>query len=265
MRRVLLTVFLLPFLLASWVSPHDPRRQYREHPGQPPRCGSPCFALGTDEFGRDVLSRVLHGGRLSLLAGLGASLLAVAIGGLLGGVAGYFGGWVDALAARPMDLLLALPWLYLLLAARAALPLALPSETALFLVMALLAVAGSAAPFRLSRQTVRAARGADAVRAAEGLGASPWYLLRAHLWPAALPALRTQWLALFPAFVLAEVSLSFLGLGIGDPAVSWGATLASLRKYEVLTSQWWMLSPAVVLAAFLGLLPAPRLGWRDSS
>lgn len=265
MRLALLLAFLLPFALAPWFSPHDPLRQYRDHAAEPPGCGSPCFPLGTDDFGRDVLSRLLHGGRMSLLAGLGASLAAVAIGGLLGVVAGYFGGVVDLLLAWPMDLLLALPWLYLLLAARAALPLSLPAETAVLLLMAMLALTGAGAPFRLSRQTVRAARAGDPVRAAAGLGASSWHLLRTHLWPAALPALRAQWLTLFPAFVLAEVSLSFLGLGAGDPAVSWGSILAPLRQYEVLTEQWWMLTPAAGLAIFLALLPAPRLGWRDTA
>lgn len=264
-RAAAAAAFLLFFLLADWLSPHDPRFQYRNHAALAPHCGKPCFLLGTDELGRDVLSRLLHGGRLSLLAGFGAALLASTLGGFLGVAAGYFGGWIDAILSRPVDLLLALPWLYLLLAARAALPLSLPAELALVLLLSLLALAGAAAPFRLSRQVIRAARNSDAVHAALGLGASHWYLLRAHLWPAARPALMAQWLTLFPAFVLAEVSLSFLGLGVGDPAVSWGTILASLRQYSVLTTQWWMFSPAIALALFLAILPAPRLGWRDPS
>ena len=254
--------FALPFLLAGWLSPHDPRRQYREYAGRPPHCGSPCFALGTDEFGRDVLSRLLHGGRVSLAVGLGASFVAAALGGLLGAVAGYSGGWPDRLLCLPMHLLLGLPWIYLLLALRAALPLSLPPEGALVPVMLVLAVAGCAAPFRICRQTVRGALAAEAVAVSLGLGASRWYVLRRHLWPAALPALQAQWLTLFPGFVVAEVSLSFLGLGIGDPGVSWGSLLASLRQYPVLVSHWWMFSPALALAMLLSLLPAPRLGWR---
>ena len=262
-RPMLAALFLLPFLGAPWISPHDPLTQYRDHAGSPPGCGDPCFLLGSDEFGRDVLSRLLHGGRLSLIAGLTASLVALTLGGLLGGLAGYFGNWLDSLLSPPMDLLFALPWLYLLLAARAALPLSLPSATALLVLMSLIGLAGAAAPFRLCRHVVRSARQSGPVSAAAGLGASDWYLLRAHLWPAALPALGTQALSLFPAFVLAEVSLSFLGLGAGDPAVSWGSILASLRQYPVLTSQWWMFSPALALALLLALLPAPRLGWKE--
>jgi peptide/nickel transport system permease protein len=263
-RSVVSVVFLSLFLLAPWIAPYDPLHQYRDQAGHPPSCGQPCFLLGSDELGRDVLSRLLHGGRLSLFVGLCASALAVCVGGLLGGIAGYFGGWTDQLLSRPVDLLLSLPWLYLLLALRAALPLSLPAETALLLLMLLLALAGAATPFRLSRQVIRAARDGEPVKAARGLGATHWYLLRAHLWPAAVPALRAQALTLFPSFVLAEVSLSFLGLGPGDPAVSWGGILASLRQYSVLTSLWWMFSPAVALAVFLLILPAPRLGWRDT-
>jgi peptide/nickel transport system permease protein len=263
-RAALALIFLLPYLFADMLSPHDPLRQFRDHAAQPPSCaGELCFPLGTDEFGRDILSRLLHGGRLSLTAGLGASLLAVTLGGLLGCIAGSFGGWIDALLSRPADLLLSLPWLYLLLAARAALPLAMPTEFVLLLLMLLLGLAGAATPFRISRQTVASAKRSGPVKAALGLGASRWHILRAHLLPAARPPLVSCWLTLFPAFVLAEVSLSFLGLGVGDPAVSWGSILASLRQYPVLMSQWWIFSPAVALALFLAILPSGgRLDWR---
>jgi peptide/nickel transport system permease protein len=266
MIRVWLALcFLMPYLLAEWLSPYDPLHQFREHAALPPAscAGVQCFPLGTDEFGRDVFSRLLHGGRLSLLAGLGASLLAIVVGGVLGCTAGYFGGWVDTMLARPVDLLLSLPWLYLLLAARAALPLALPTEFVLLLMMLLLGLAGAATPFRISRQSVAAAKLGAPVQAALGLGATRWYILRAHLLPAARPPLVSCWFTLFPAFVLAEVSLSFLGLGVGDPAVSWGSILASLRQYPVLMSQWWIFSPAVALAVFLAILPSgARLDWR---
>jgi peptide/nickel transport system permease protein len=179
----------------------------------------------------------------------------------LGCIAGYFGGWIDALLSRPVDLLLALPWLYLLLAARAALPLAMPTEAVLLAMMLLLGLAGAATPFRTSRQTVASARHSGPVKAALGLGASRWYILRCHLLPAAGQPLVSCWLTLFPAFVLAEVSLSFLGLGVGDPAISWGSILASLRHYPVLMSQWWIFSPAVALALFLTILPT-RPDWR---
>lgn len=261
-RLLLVLVFLLPYVFAEWASPHDPLQQFRDHASLAPSCvEGNCFLLGTDEFGRDVLSRLLHGGRLSLLSGLGASALAIAVGGLLGCVAGYWGGWVDAVLSRPVDLLLALPWLYLLLAARAALPLAMPTEAVLLWMMLLLGLAGAATPYRISRQTVASARLSGAVQAALGLGASRWYLLRAHLLPAAGRPLMSCGLTLFPAFVLAEVSLSFLGLGVGDPAISWGSILASLRHYPVLMSQWWIFSPAVALALFLAILPT-RLDWR---
>lgn len=257
MRQILLGLYLLPFLLAGWLSPHDPSRQFRDHAGMAPGCSEPCFLLGTDDLGRDVLSRTLHGGRLTLFSAAGASIVAVLAGGLLGGAAGYFGGWIDALLTKPVDLLATLPWLYLLLAIRGVLPLSLPGEWAVPLVMGVLGIAGTGVPFRQARLQVLAAGRSDPVAAAEGLGARPWYLLRAHLIPAAAPALRATWASLFPAFVIAEVSLSFFGLGAGEPAVSWGSVLAELRRYPVLVSEWWLFAPAAALAGLLALLP-PR-------
>ncbi|MCU0758512.1 MAG: ABC transporter permease [Steroidobacteraceae bacterium] len=258
-RRVALLVLVATFVLAPALSPHDPAEQFRDHASRPPSCGSPCFPLGTDELGRDVLSRTLHGGQLSLSAGVGAASLAVLLGGLLGALAGAARRWLDLALSRVVDLLLALPWIYLLIGVRAALPLSVPSDRAYLLTMALLGVLGIGAPFRQARQAVRAARASEPVHAARGLGASERYLLTQHLLPAAVPGLAALWLMLVPGFVLAEVALSFLGLGIGEPAVSWGTVLAQLRDYPVLVSQWWMFAPVLALVAFLALLPVR--GW----
>jgi peptide/nickel transport system permease protein len=204
--------------------------------------------LGTDAYGRDQLSRLLHGGRLSLSAGLLAATLTLGLGLVVGLVAGFKGGWVDAVLMRLVELFLALPWLYLLLGARAFLPLHVPPARAFLLVVLLLAAVDWARPARIVRGVALAARGAEPVLAARGFGASDVYLMRRHVLPEALGVLLTQAALLVPQYVLAEVTLSFLGLGIGEPAPSWGNMLAPLQQYHVLASCWWMWLPALALA-----------------
>ena len=205
------------------------------------------FVLGTDELGRDQLSRLLHGGRISLFSGLLATALSLGIGLTLGAVAGYFDGWVDDAVMRLAELFLALPWLYCLLAFRAFLPLHItPGQTFLLLVI-VIGVRGWARTARLIRGIVLSAKERDHVLAARGFGASAPYLLIHHVLPQTTGTLLTQAALLVPQYVLAEVTLSFLGLGVAEPAPTWGNMLASLQHYYVLASYWWMCLPGLVL------------------
>jgi peptide/nickel transport system permease protein len=262
MRLASWSLILILLFAAPWLSPHDPLYQDRQHASVSPQCGQPCFLLGTDAFGRDVLSRTLHGARLSLLAGLAATVLALGLGAFCGTLAGTLGGVADELLSRPFDLLMAMPWFYLLLALRAAWPLAESPDLALLQIFSLLGLAGSGAPFRLARNEVRAALQSPAVQASFGLGANSWHVFRFHLLPATIPALAAQAFVLLPQFVAAEVSLVFLGLGVGEPSVTWGAQLAALRDYSVLVQQWWMFAPVVLLAVVtLVLRHPPQIGF----
>jgi peptide/nickel transport system permease protein len=217
--------------------------------------GSPVFLLGSDAFGRDLLSRMLYGGQISLLAGLLATTLALSCGLLIGSLAGFFGGWTDDLLMRAAELFLALPWLYLLFAIRAFLPLAVSPVQAFFLVVVLIGTVGWARPARLIRGVVLSAKERDYVRAARGFGASNSYLLRRHIFPQTWSVVLTQAAILVPQYVLAEVTLSFLGLGVPEPAPSWGNILSSLQQYSVLSSYWWMFLPSVAIVCFfLGYL-----------
>ncbi len=209
----------------------------------------PIFLLGTDAFGRDQLSRWLAGGQISVAAGLLAAVMAVGIGTLLGTLAGYFGGHIDTVVMRIGELFTALPWMYLLIAVRASLPLRVTPLHAFALVVLASGVAGWVRPGRLVRGLVMSARERAFVSSARGFGASDLYLLRAHVLPATYSALLTQLALAVPQFVVAEVMLSFLGLGLADPIPSWGTLLIPLQQYHVLVSYWWMFIPALLSTA----------------
>lgn len=208
---------------------------------------TPIFLFGTDQYGRDVFSRLLHGGQISLFAGLLGAGLSLGVGIILGGLAGFYAGRIDDVIMRGTELFLALPWLYLLLAVRMSLPLQLDPRHAFLLIVVIVGLVGWARPARLIRGVVLAARGQDYVVAARSAGASDAYLLRRHVLPQAVGIALTQASLLVPQFILAEVTLSFFGLGVAEPAPSWGNMLAGLQRYHVLATYWWMLLPGIAL------------------
>jgi peptide/nickel transport system permease protein len=205
------------------------------------------FLMGTDEYGRDQFSRFLFGGQLSLLAGLLAAGLSIAVGIIVGGISGFYGGWIDELLMRGGELFLALPWLYLLFAVRASLPLHVSQAQVFLLLVAVVGMIGWARPARLIRGVVLSAKERSSVMAARGFGASDFYLLRRHVLPEAYGVALTQLTLLIPQYILAEVTLTFLGLGVGEPMASWGSLLSSLQQYYVLSSYWWMFLPAILM------------------
>ncbi len=206
--------------------------------------------LGTDGYGRDLFSRILYGGRISLFAGLLATFLSLSIGALIGGTSGYVGGWPDAILMRFAELCLALPWLYLLFGVRAFLPLLVSPLRAFLIIVITIGALGWARPARLIRGIALSAKERDFVRAARGFGASHFYILRRHILSQTRSVILTQAAILIPQYVLAEVTLSFLGLGIPEPAPSWGNLLSSLQQYSVLSSYWWMYLPALAMVPF---------------
>jgi peptide/nickel transport system permease protein len=205
------------------------------------------FVMGTDGYGRDQFSRFLYGGQISLLAGLLAAALSVSLGILVGALAGFYGGWIDEFLMRGSEIFLALPWLYLLFAVRAALPLHIAEWQVFLLLIAVIGLIGWARPARLVRGVVLSAKERKFVIAAKGFGASDAHLLCKHVLPQTYGVVLTQIALLIPQYVLAEVTLSFLGLGVGEPLPSWGTLLSSLQQYYVLSSYWWMFLPALLL------------------
>jgi peptide/nickel transport system permease protein len=226
------------------------------------------YLLGSDGYGRDQLARILYGGQVSLLAGWLGAGITLSLGLGVGAVAGYYGGWRDEILMRLAELFLALPWLYLLFGLRAFLPLSVSPLEAFLLIVVVSGTVGWARPARLVRGVVLSAKQRDFVRAARGFGASDSYLFRRHILPETSSLLLTQATILVPQFVLAEMTLSFLGLGVPEPVASWGNLLANLQQYSVLMSYWWMYLPALAMVPFfmtyLGLASALQ-EWSDFS
>lgn len=205
------------------------------------------FLLGSDEFGRDWYSRLCHGASVSLLVAPVAASISLLLAVWLGILAGYQGGWVDTFVVKASEVFIVLPWFYVVVALRAALPLTISGPAGLLIVFAVLAALGSATPARLFRGLVRSLKHREFVLAARAAGAGTGRLFRHHVLPFLVPTMRTQFLLSVPAYIVTEVTLSFLGLGVAEPTPTWGAMLAPLQQYVVLTSYPWMFAPAVVI------------------
>jgi len=221
----------------------------------------PWLPLGADRLGRDGWARLAFGARRSLGVAFTASAGAIALGLLVGLVAGYAGGAVDALAMRAAELVLVLPVLYVVLAARAALPDTLPASTVFALTTTVLTLLGWPMVARGVRAIVAREALAEFAVAARAMGASPLRIVWRHLAPATLGFLRTQALQLVPAAILAETTLSFAGLGFSPNAPSWGTLLHDAADIAVVVDAPWLLAAAgavvaVVLAINLATLEA---------
>ena len=205
---------------------------------------APVFLLGADDFGRDVLSRLLYGARTSIGLALVATLGAVLIGALAGAWAGYRGGWIDDAIMRIADFVLVLPVIYVVLVLRAVLPLVLPASTVFLLVSWIFILVGWPFVAKGVRAIVAVERNREYVQAAQSLGAGPLRILMMHLIPACAGHLLVQATLLLPAFILAEATLSFIGLGFPDPVASWGTMLAGAGNYNAIARFPWTLAPA---------------------
>lgn len=243
-----IVLFVLAALLAPLVAPYDPTATSWSLIRKPP---SLAHWFGTDENGRDVLSRVLWGARASLMAG-GLSVAAALVAGVpLGMLAGLAGGWVDALISRITDAMLSVPFLILAIALAAFLGPALEN--------AMLAIAISAAPIfvRLARGMAMEAKATEWVEAARALGNPPWRTAVVHVLPNIVPPLLVQATLAIAEAIIAEASLSFLGLGQQPPAPSWGSMLNAAQRF-LSQAPWMAVYPG--LAIFLVVLSFNLLG-----
>jgi peptide/nickel transport system permease protein len=248
-----LGLVVLVAIVAPVLVPLDPLRTDLPARLRPPSAAHP---LGQDALGRDVLARLVGGARLSLAVGAAAVGLSLTVGVLLGAVAGWCGGWVDEVIARGIDVLLAFPGLLLAIALAAVLG---PSVRNLIVALAVLGWTGYA---RLTRAQIRALRRRELTEAALALGASPVRVVGRHLLPLALPALLVQATFGLSGAIVAEASLSFLGVGAPPPTPSWGAMLDEGRQF-MLVAPHLVIAPGVALAATVLTLQLLGDGLRD--
>jgi len=239
----LLVIVVLAALAAPLLAPAPPDRLSLGESLQPPTPAHPC---GTDYYGRDVLSRVLHGGRVSLAISLSAQLVALGLGVTLGVLAGYFGGWVDFAVMRTVDVFLAFPDLLLAIGIAAALGPGLPS------VLVALGLVGWPGLCRLVRGEVMALRERDFIQAAKAIGAGHGWILWRHVLPNVVaPTVIATSLGL-GSRIMQEASLSFLGLGVQPPVASWGSMVHFGLRW-LSRAPWLVIFPGLAIAiAVLG-------------
>ncbi len=231
---------------ANWLAPAGYAKQYREEAGAAP---SRTHWLGTDEIGCDRFARVLYGTRISLLLAPAAALLSTLLAALIGGLAGYAGGIWARMAMAVTDLFLSLPWLFLLITARALMPLnvsPLFSVTVTFLLLGLL---GWTTAARVLCTTAGSLRSADFVRQARAAGIGGYRLFWRHVAPNLTPVLYAQFWISIPVFILSEANLGILGLGVAEPMPSWGSLLKELEGLVSFGEEPWKLVPLILLVA----------------
>lgn len=247
----ILTLAAALSLGADLLAPYDYSEQFRQHANEPP---SRSFPLGTDELGRDRLSRLLQGSRISLLCAAVAASIATGAAAAIGLAAGYLGGWVDEIMGVLADLFLSLPWLFALLSLRALLPLNTSPGTSVAATFLLLAGVGWAPGARVIRASVASFRDSGPIVHARASGCGRARLLWFHMLPNLKPVLSAQFWVLVPAFILTEANLGVLGLGINEPLPSWGNMLAELQNYQRIPEEPWILAPAVLVVLVVSSL-----------
>jgi len=251
-RRLALVTLVLVYLAclgADLLAPAGYATQHRESPNAPP---GRAFLLGTDELGRDLLARLLHGGRISLLLAPAAALLSTFLATLAGLAAGLLGGWPERAFARAIDVSMSLPWLFLLLSIRAILPLNVQPLESLLIMFLLLGILSWDAAARVVLAGTRSLRTQDFVIHARVCGVHGWRLVWRHMLPNLRPLFVAQFWISVPYFILTEANLGLLGLGVGEPLPSWGNLLRGLESLPALADAPWLLAPLVLLVISVG-------------
>jgi len=240
---VVVALLVVAAVGAPWLAPADPAKQSliekRARPGNK-------FLLGADEFGRDILSRVLFGSRVALLVGLLSVTIALGLGLFLGCLAGFAGGWIDVLIMRGVEILLAFPYLLLAIAVVSALgPGVLNTTIAV-------GIWGTPTVTRIVRGAVLAARSSEYVSAARALGASAGEVLRRHVLRNILPTVVVYSTLFMANAILVEAALSFLGLGVQPPTPSWGLMVSSGRDFLLVAPHIATIPGLAIMLAVLG-------------
>ena len=247
-------------LLAPIIAPYDPIEQFRKEGLSPlgqPLAPSARFWLGTDGLGRDLLSRLLYGGRISLGIGIAASALAVLVGLLIGGVAGFAGGKIDFFVMRFVDLVMSMPTFFITLL------LVVMLSPGIWVVITVISLFSWTGPARVFRSQILAVKGQDFIQAAHCLGVTPGRIFLRHLLPHVLPLLVVYLALNIPNTIFAEASLSFLGLGVPPPAPSWGSMIQDGFAYYR-AAPWIALFPGAAIALSVVTINLLGTGLREA-
>jgi len=203
--------------------------------------------LGTDEQARDQFTRLLHGGRISLSIGLVGIAISFPLGLLIGGISGYFGGWIDAVLMRLVEVLMTIPGLYLLVALAAVLPPGLTSAQRFTLIVLITSFIGWSGLARVIRGQVLSIKQREFVQASRAMGANPFYIIIRHVLPQTATYVIISATLAVPGFIVAESVLSLIGLGIQQPDPSWGNLLSLATNASILVLQPWLIWPPALL------------------
>ncbi len=218
----------------------------------------PVYLLGTDQYGRDIFSRLLYGSQISLSIGLIGIVIRFSLGMVVGGISGYFGGVTDTVIMRACELIMSIPALYLIMSLRATFPANLSSTKVYLIIIAILSLIGWASSARVIRGMALSLRERPFVLAARTLGLTHWRVVARHILPGTFSYVIVAATLSVPYYILGEVVLSFLGVGIHEPEVSWGLMLNSAQNPEYLTNYPWLLAPGA--AIFITVLAFNFLG-----
>ena len=225
----------------------------------------PLLIFGADRLGRDLFSRTLYGGRISLSIGLVGVFISFVLGILLGGISGYFGGVIDDVIQRIIDFLISIPGIPLWMTLAAALPRDWPIIKLYFAITIMLSILGWTGLARVVRGRLLTLREEDYALAARGAGASDWRIITRHLLPGFTSHLIVSITFSIPSMILSETALSFLGIGMMPPAVSWGVLLQDAQNLTAVAQQTWLMIPALWVIAAVLLFNFVGDGLRDAA
>ena len=227
--------------------------------------GGEAFLLGTDRLGRGMLSRVIHGARISLSIGLLGVFISFVLGCILGGISGYYGGTPDLIVQRAIEFILSIPTIPLWMALSAALPANWPALRVYFAITVILALQGWAGLARVVRGKLLELREEDFVMAARIAGEGAGDIIRRHLLPSFMSYLIVNITLAIPGMILGETALSFLGLGLRPPVVSWGVLLKDAQNFRTVSIHPWLLIPGIFVVVTVLMFNFLGDGLRDAA